>query len=186
MRLINGGVGIGSGARIGIGDGDTTESPAPDHIGALLGRDREIVEQRVELIGVAVPPAIDRDRHDIGFRVEARVAKHALKLIADFRFECLERRVEQFLPPDTVLILLRQPGRQRRAYHEDQYRFARRTNGFVRTDVDRTIQSDGRKITSWRRDGADAELLEAFPVAYRYTGIDERNLNQRMQRFFLR
>jgi hypothetical protein len=45
------------------------------------------IEQRIVFVGVAVRPAIDRDRSDVLRRVEASRTQHPAELVADLLFE---------------------------------------------------------------------------------------------------
>jgi hypothetical protein len=48
------------------------------------------VKQRVVLVGVAVRPAIDRDRGNVARRVEPRRTQYAAELVADLFLEFRE------------------------------------------------------------------------------------------------
>jgi hypothetical protein len=71
---------------------------------------------------------------------------------------------------------------QRCASHPNLDRLVERTYAYVAADVDHRVRMDGAVIGAGRIDLCDTERLERAPVGERDRGVDERRLDQRMQR----
>ena len=67
--LVDRHVGMSARARIRIRDHNSAEGRAADDMG-LVGLVPVRIEQWVVFVGVAMRPAIDRDAHDVGRRIE--------------------------------------------------------------------------------------------------------------------
>src|SRR5579885_850750 len=185
MGLIDGRIGVGARAGVRIGDGDAAEALAADHIRPLVRRNAEIVEERIELVGIAMRPAIYRDRRDVACRIESGSREHARELVADIPLERLERRLQKLIAARAVLILFRQPGLAGRTHHEGQDRVIRRTHAPVIADVHRPVEPNAAEIAPGSGNARDAKLVERAPVLQRHAGIDQRDFHQLMQRRLL-
>src|ERR1035437_9215103 len=89
-RLIDGLIRIGIGSGIGVGDGNPPVRFARDFTRCLPAFQPERIEQRVVFVGVAVGPAIHRNRRDVAGRIEATGTKGAGQLIANLALHGLE------------------------------------------------------------------------------------------------
>src|SRR6202034_2677211 len=102
IGLVDSGVRVGGRTGIRVGDGDPAEGRAAHNI-RLFALGPVGVEQRVELIGIAVRPAIDRDPSNVLGRVESARPQRALKLVAYLLLEGFERGGEQLHMAGAVL-----------------------------------------------------------------------------------
>src|SRR6202166_2300213 len=104
--LIDGLVCVGVPSGIGIGDGDAAAALAGDFIGrGSLGLR---IEQGIRTVGIAMRPAIDRDRHNVAPRLKSTRTQHAVKLVGNSRLVFRERRTQQQLPSQTKLLDIRE------------------------------------------------------------------------------
>ena len=84
--------------------------------------------------------------------------------------------------PDDVGAGSKPPGAKMRASHPNPDRLVERTYAHVAADVDHRVRMDGAVIGAGRIDICDTERLERAPIGERDRGVDERRLDQRMQR----
>ena len=80
---------------IRVGDRNPANRRSSGDMGArisiVLGR----VDQRVVLVGVAMWPAIDRDRGNVAFYIETRVAESIVQLLLQELFVIVKAHLEQ-------------------------------------------------------------------------------------------
>src|SRR5262249_35477060 len=122
------------------------------------------IEQRVVLVGIAVRPAIDRDRSDVASRVEARRTQHAAELVADPLFEGHETGGEQLGTPSTVLITLRQSGAAWCPDQLNQNRLIRGARRPIGTNIDGWVQPDARMEAAGTMDTGDSQSCKRPPI----------------------
>ena len=143
------------------------------------------IEQRIVFVGVAMRPTVDGDRDDVARRIESAVPEDARELIADVALERREVGGQQ-LPLSGAELLSRlktRPARRARHPHED--RLVGRTHALIIADVDHGVETHRVVVGSRRVNVRDAERLERAPVAERNRRVDERRLDQRMERLAL-
>ena len=145
------------------------------------------VPQRVVFVGVAVRPAVDRDRVDVTRRIETAGTERAGELIADTPLERRERCRIEISVPGAMLFARRQTRLAGRARHPHEHRIVGAgRRGMVVADWRRQFHAKPGVIHAGRVDAGDAELLERLPVLERDGRIDERHFHAVVQRFFLR
>jgi hypothetical protein len=125
VGLVDRRVRIGRGTRIRVGYGDAAKFRSADDLRLFLERQQRL-EQRIELGGIAVRPAVHGNGFDIPGRIKASRIQRAGQLIADIPLERGERRRQQLRATDLVLLVLGETRPGRNAHHANENRIIRR------------------------------------------------------------
>jgi hypothetical protein len=148
------------------------------HTGPLLLRPLRI-EKGVILAGVAVQPAIPRERFNIARRVEAARPQNAAELVAQGTLQGHKGGSERLVPARLVLLTCRQAWLTRGPGEVEHRGFLGRARKTVTAQAYREISADRMPVAPRAAHPAHAKLGKRALVAALHVGGEERDFTPR-------